>query len=288
MNGDPIYVKVATMGDVDSGKSTVAGALVTHWSQGLHNFNHFHEVCDTLSFEMQNNVTWQVGHRYCNADNIRFHFFDDPGHLQRFGITLSGIMGSDIVLYFMNMDSINIPLLKLHMAVLNFLNNDRVLFVCNRWSEATSESGRLGKVKELVESTGLTFRPIPVSQFPIHPIEGSDFRKDISKLADTILTEVKLPQASGFKMAVDSNCLIWDSVPISALQVIWSDRIEVSEDMDDLVTTAIQTRLTEGFVTLGKVGLTSIAESKGPSPRWGALVRPLDFKIIGLLRVNRD
>lgn len=89
-------VKILFCGDVDSGKSTLVGQILTRTdnvkedqmedarkaSEKYSDKFEYAMLLDGLKDERQQNITIDVAHRYMNYKNYRFHILDCPGHVQ--------------------------------------------------------------------------------------------------------------------------------------------------------------------------------------------------------------
>ncbi len=125
------YIKIASLGAVNSGKSTLLGRLLSHWSDRLEAFEEWSQITDSLSFEREKNITWNVSHNFCEVLGYRLHFHDDPGHLSRFDVTLSGVLYSDVVFYVIDPENIDPQLIRFHLSVLQSMNSKRVMLIIN-------------------------------------------------------------------------------------------------------------------------------------------------------------
>lgn len=145
------YLKIATMGNVDSGKSTLAGSILRTCSFVNIKESSSHNIVDSLQFERKNLCTWNIAHGYGDWNDSRFHVLDDPGHLARFDITVSGIMASDLVLYTIDIENFDASLFKFHLLTLSWLNKANVVFVINIRGES-SDSLKKNVVQKALSS----------------------------------------------------------------------------------------------------------------------------------------
>ncbi len=151
------YIKIASLGAVNSGKSTLLGRLLSHWSDRLEAFEEWSQITDSLSFEREKNITWNVSHNFCEVSGYRLHFHDDPGHLSRFDVTLSGVLCSDIVFFVIDPENMDFKLIRFHLSVLQSLSTKKIILILNCRS-GLRPSMALGRVQKCCQSFGRYFR----------------------------------------------------------------------------------------------------------------------------------
>jgi hypothetical protein len=236
------YLNIATMGNVDSGKSTLSGFLLRAWSPTNINEIVPHNIVDSLQFERENLCTWNIAHGYGSADNLRFHIRDDPGHLDRFDITVSGLMASELVLYTIDPEKFDPRLFDFHVFIMKWLGKTNVLFLNNLRDNARAHAAKA------VVSEALDFYDVPeedVFEFNLIKIfTESHLQPAKVQLLNRILEKA----LNGGKSLIDgdlagsTSVFLWKSV--SGGNIVFDDQYPKSnpfniENLSDLLETPI-------------------------------------------------
>lgn len=142
------------MGDVDSGKSTIIAQLLYHLNPSIRRRGQWHELTDALEYERYHSMTFAVAHQFCQWQDFRLQFRDDPGHPHLLAHTVSGLWNADLILYVVNIAKWDKNIIKFHWELLKWLQSPTPLFIINHcdlieWNRETIDDC-IGSLKNIV------------------------------------------------------------------------------------------------------------------------------------------
>lgn len=145
-------VRISTWGNVDCGKSTLAGYLRAKWDPSVPKEQHWSHLSDALEVERKLDQTICLAHNHFNSSNTRIHFIDDPGHSEYLAATLSGLFQSDIVLYIIDPTDFSANVLEKRIALLNWISKRNILFVINACDKVAWDDSILTTIEQSVRA----------------------------------------------------------------------------------------------------------------------------------------
>ena len=282
------FYRVASMGEVNSGKSTIMGSLVKYCSQRSIVVSQLCDLTDSLMHERENSITWSVGHQYCDFQGVRIHFLDDPGHFERFGVTLSGIKDADLIIYTICASDFNFDLFRFHLRILEWLGKQNVFCVLNKVNESINE-------KDLREKIDQEFKKMGFNEVMISSIvkQQTQFRspdenlKNIECLSDQLMSQLKSLKNNKplEKLKEEPSILFWERPKSPHLLAVWKDGLQLRfTPIENLIWKGSKTQYRHESVELAdlNVGLPKIIKDSKSSIL--GVAEPESFRVVGILK----
>lgn len=181
------YLKVAVVGAVDSGKSTLIGRLL-HESGSLHHgaANDVEKSCrllgrdfefayllDSFEEERRDQLTIDTTQVYCkNKNGKEFIFIDVPGHRELIKNMLCGASYADIAVLVMDVLKPVEEQTKLHALILKFLGIKNIILVLNKIDKVNFKESAFVESKKSIDKFFRRIGLEPEYCLPVSAKEG--------------------------------------------------------------------------------------------------------------------
>lgn len=184
-------LRFATVGSVDTGKSTLVGRLLYETgavaadqldsisrasaARGL-GAPDLSLLTDGLRAEREQNITIDVAYRYFSTPNRTFVLADNPGHVQYTRNTVGGASTAQLAVLLVDAERGIVEQTRRHAAVLALLRVPRLLLAVNKMD-------RVGHAKEVFEdisgrftetATALGYRASTIDAVPVSALNGDN------------------------------------------------------------------------------------------------------------------
>jgi sulfate adenylyltransferase large subunit len=182
-------LRLATVGSVDDGKSTLIGRILVDTRQlfddqldavvaaserrGVGDLDHSF-VTDGLRAEREQGITIDVAYRYASTPSRKFIIADCPGHVQYTKNMATGASTADLALVVLNVEHGLKEQSRRHLVIAALLGVRTIVVAVNKMDEVNwSESAYLGIVDEL-ETLAHELRFEHVTCIPISALFGDN------------------------------------------------------------------------------------------------------------------
>lgn len=172
-------IPIATLGDVDHGKSTVLGHLL-HLSGSLPDgkLDSIKEKCrmtstefeyafvfDSLKKEQKQGITIDVARVFAKIGSTPIMFLDCPGHFDFLKNLVTGVSRADVALFVIDIEREITEVSKYHIETIRFFKFREVIVLVNKMDKVNYDQVRFQKFeKNLLKAfEGIEFFCIPVS-----------------------------------------------------------------------------------------------------------------------------
>ncbi len=152
--------KIAIIGDVDNGKSTLIGQIL-HSSGSLlddqrsellrnsiENKLNLASITDGLTEEREKNITIDVSHRFLYLGNERYMFYDCPGHSEFIQNMITAVSNVSISLILVDVLQGVTEQLRKHIKVLKLMRVKNLVFCINKMDLVNFNKSYFLKLKE--------------------------------------------------------------------------------------------------------------------------------------------